>query len=391
MEANAIPGPIGAVRSARGGPRATARGRGLIAGSVLLACAAMATTAAADVTIRITSDTGGPPHPAAITMELFKEKVQKAIPGSQVRTFFSSALYKNPEAVEAMTEGNLEMAWGQYGKTAQVDPYMSVVVGPMLLTTAGAVNSLDTFETVKMLRKRFEEIHKVKVFGSAHLSWYMGAGSQTRLLKPDDFAGKKIRSMGPAENAMLKAFGANPTTMAFGDVPPALETKVIDGLLTSLGGFNQVKEQAPYFSIAGINGVVGDYYYIAASLKWWNSLKPEHQKTIEKVVVDEIIPLAKKLNYCNDKRLIDKYGTEDPSKPGIYIMKDDERERLASKLGNATADWIKSNTPSGAHQWVDKFKQEAKASVAANPPGSNWIEKTNCAEYAPIFAKYAKK
>ncbi|MBU2531450.1 MAG: TRAP transporter substrate-binding protein DctP [Alphaproteobacteria bacterium] len=363
----------------------------VVAGTFAVAGAIVASSALAEVTIRITSDTGGPPHPAAISMENFKEKVEKAIPGAQVRTFFSSALYKNPEAVEAMTEGNLEMAWGQFGKTAQVDPYMSVVVGPMLLTTPGAVNSLDSFETVQMLKKRFNDIHGVKMFGSAHLSFYMGAGSGKRLLTPDDFSGKKIRSMGPAENAMLKAFGANPTTMAFGDVPPALETGVIDGLLTSLGGFNQVKEQAPYFSIAGINGIVGDYYYVAASTKWWNSLKPEHQKILEKIVMEETLPLAKKLNFCNDKRLIDKYGTEDPSKPGIYIMKDEEKQRLADKLGTATADWIKSNTPSGAHQWVDKFKQEAKAAVAANPLGSNWLEKTNCEELAPVFAKYVKK
>ena len=59
-----------------------------------------------------------------------------------------------------MTEGNLEMAWGQFGKTAQVDPYMSVVVGPMLLTTAGAINALDNFETYGMLAKRFNDIQE---------------------------------------------------------------------------------------------------------------------------------------------------------------------------------------------------------------------------------------
>ena len=88
-----------------------------------------------------------------------------------------------------MTEGNLEMAWGQFGKTAQVDPYMSVVVGPMLLTTTGAVNSLDDFDTVQMLKKRFNDVHDVTIFGTAHLSFYMGAGSGARLLTPDDFSG----------------------------------------------------------------------------------------------------------------------------------------------------------------------------------------------------------
>ena len=40
--------------------------------------------------------------------------------------------------------------------------------------------------------------------------------------------------MGPAENALLGALGANATTMAFGDVPPALQTGVIDGLTNKL-------------------------------------------------------------------------------------------------------------------------------------------------------------
>ena len=191
--------------------------------------------------------------------------------------------------------------------------------GPMLLTTPGAINQLDNFETYKMLVQRFNDIHDVKLFGTAHLSFYMGVGgAKSRLIAPSDFTDKKMRSMGPAENAMLSAFGSNPTTMAFGDVPPALETGVIDGLLTSLGGWNRVKEQAPYFSVAGVNGIVGDYYYLAASNKWWNSLKPEHQAIIEKIIVEEVLPLGKAANYCNDKQLIDKYGTSDPTAPGIF-------------------------------------------------------------------------
>jgi TRAP-type C4-dicarboxylate transport system substrate-binding protein len=290
-----------------------------------------------------------------------------------------------------MTEGNLEMAWGQFGKTAQVDPYMSVVVGPMLLTTVGAVNELDNFETIQMLKDRFDEVHDVKMFGTSHMSAYMGAGSGARLIAPEDFAGKKIRSQGPVENTMLESWGANPTTMAFGDVPPALETGVIDGLLTSLGGWNQVKEQAPFFSIAGINGLSGDYYYVAASNEWWNSLDPEHQQTIENILTEEVLPLAKKINYCNDKRLIDQYGTDDPSKPGIYILRDEEKQVLAERLGSATSDWIKSNTPSEADEWVEKFKGEAEAAVQANPVGTNWLENTDCEEITPYFAKYTKQ
>lgn len=360
--------------------------------AVVLAGAMMTSYAQAEVTIRVASDTAGLPHPAAIAMERLKQRVEEEIPGSSVRIFVSSSLYKIPEAVEAMTEGNLEMAWGQFGKTAQVDPYANVVVGPMLLTTPGAINDLDNFETYEMLVKRFNDIHGVKLFGTAHLSFYMGVGAKAnRLIKPDDFTDKKMRSMGPAENAMLSAFGSNPTTMAFGDVPPALETGVIDGLLTSLGGWNRIKEQAPFFSVAGVNGIVGDYYWLGASKKWWDTVKPEHQKIIMDIVQNEVLPLAKQGNFCNDKMLIEKFGTDDPSKPGIFVMSQDQADALAKKLGNATQEWIKANTPSGADQWVDKFAEEAKAAVAKNPLGKSDLEKTDCTEMNKLFAKYRKK
>ena len=343
------------------------------------------------VTLRIAADLTGPPHPAGIAMEYFKERLAEEIPGSEVRTYFAGALYRIPEAVEAMTDGNLEMTWGQFGKSSQIEPYASVVIGPQLLSTPGAINSLDSFETFAMLQDRFAKVHNVKIFGSAHLSMYMGAGAGFRLLKPSDFEGKKIRSMGPAENAALKAWGANPTTMAFGDVPPALQTGVIDGLLTSLGGFNNTKEQAPYFTVAGINGIVGDYYWIGASLDWWNSLSADQQKIIEDLLLNDVIPFQKRMNWCNDRRLVDKFETKDPSKPGIYVMTADEAGALRDKLGNATAEWVKANTPDGANEWVDRFVAEASAATAANPMGSDPLEQTDCTELASYFTKYVKK
>ncbi|MBT6313986.1 MAG: TRAP transporter substrate-binding protein DctP [Alphaproteobacteria bacterium] len=342
------------------------------------------------VTIRIAADLTGPPHPAGISMSLFKELVEKKMPGSEVRLFFAGSLYRIPEAVEAMTDGNLEMTWGQFGKTAAVDPYMNVVVGAQLLTTPGAINSLDSFETFKFLQDRMNKVHDVHIFGSGHLSMYMGAGSGSRLISPADFKGKKMRSMGPAENALLGAIGANPTTMAFGDVPPALQTGVIDGLLTSLGGFNSTKDQAPFFTIAGINGIVGDYYWIGASNSWWNKLDTEQQAILNGIIINEVLPFQKKINFCNDKRLVDKYETKDPSKPGIYIMNAAEAGAIKTAAGTATADWIKSKTPDAANMWVDKFAMEAAAAVAANPVGSSDLEKTDCAAMAKWFTTYER-
>ena len=39
---------------------------------------------------------------------------------------------------------------------------------------------------------------------------------------------------------------------------------------------------------------------------------------------------------------------------------------------------------------VDQFTAEAAPLVAANPPGSHPLEKTDCADYEKYFARYIK-
>ena len=367
----------------------------LSAAFVFVAAGGVSPLAAAEklqpMQIRIASDFTPPPHPAGIAEEYFKEQLPKAIPGSTLRIFPAGSLYNIPEAVEAMGDGTLEMTWGQFGKTAQIDPDMLLVDGPMLLTTPGAMNQLDSFDTFKFLVDRMQKVHGIKIFGSSHLSMYVGVGGRSRLLKTADFVGKKIRSTGPAENVALEAWGASAVTMAFGDVPPALETKVIDGLVTSLGGFVSVKDQAPYFTIAGINGISGDYYWIGASQKWLNRFNKPTQEAFQKLIVDDVIPFAKAINWCNDKRVIDKYGTKDPSKPGIYILTAAEQAPLAEKLGDATTKWVKSKTPKDVHKWADRFVEQAKAATKAHPLGTSDLEKTDCSKYQKWFDRFVKK
>jgi TRAP-type C4-dicarboxylate transport system substrate-binding protein len=268
---------------------------------------------------------------------------------------------------------------------------MATVNGPMLLTTPGAMNQMENFSTFKALAKRFKDVHGIKIFGAGHLSMYIGVGGGVPLRDVAAFEGKKLRSMGPAENVALESWGASAVTMAFGDVPPALETKVIDGLVTSLGGFNSTKDQAPYFTVAGINGISGDYYWIGASYKWWNKLNKPTQDIIEKLMVEKVIPFEKAANWCYDLRVLRKYETKDKTKPGIYILSPEESEAFSSKLGNATVDWVKSKTPKEADKLVDDFVREARAASKAHPLGTDPLEKTDCAPYEAWFDRYAKK
>ena len=333
------------------------------------------------VVLRFTADFTPPPHPAGIALKVFGERLPKAIPGSEARLYYAGALYTIPEAFEAMRQGNLEMSWMQMGKAAPVDAWMMTVVGPGVLTTVGAVDNLEKTKTYQMLVDRLEKRQAIKVFGAGQMSFGMGVGGKKRYVKPEDFTGRKIRSMGPAENPVLESWKASPVVMAFGEVPTALESGVIDGLMTSIGGWLSVREQSPYYTTGGAGVFTGDYYMISASRRWWDRLPKATQTALEGLIA-ETIQLQKEFNWCVDKLTYDKYGTKDPNKPGVYWMTAQEVTALTGALGEGPSRWIKSKIPPEAAKWVDTFKQEGKQLSAQNPVGSSWIEKIDCSKHA---------
>lgn len=332
------------------------------------------------VVLRFAADFPPPPHPAGLAMQYFAERLPQEIPGSEARVYYAGALYTIPEAFEAMRQGNLELTWMQIGKTAPVEPWMMSVVGPGILTTVGAVDSLEKMETFQMLVERLDK-QGIKVFGAGHMSFGMGIGGKQRYVKPQDFTGKKMRSMGPVENASLASWAASPVVMAFGEVPSALESGVIDGLMTSIGGWLGVRQQAPYYTMGGAGAFVGDYYMVSASKRWWNRLRPAQQAELQKLI-DETIRVQKELNWCVDKMTYDKYGTKDPSKPGVYWMTPQEVEAMTSAMGDSTISYVKSKTPPEANSWVDRFVKQGRELSKSNPAGSSWIEKLDCSKHA---------
>ncbi len=333
------------------------------------------------VVLRFAADFPPAPHPAGMAMKYFADRLPQVIPGSEARLYYAGALYSIPEAFEAMRQGNLEMTWMQMGKAAPVDPWMMTVIGPGVMTTVGAVDNLEKTKTYQMLVERLAKNQAIKVFGAGHMSFGMGVGGKKRYIKPDDFTGRKVRSMGPAENPVLESWKANPVVMGFGEVPNALESGVIDGLMTSLGGWLSVREQAPYYTTGGAGVFTGDYYMVSASRRWWDRLTPPTQAALEKLII-ETIQVQKEYNWCVDKMTYDKYGTKDPSKPGVYWMSPKEVSALTGALGEGPARWVKSKTPPAASAWVDTFAKEGRELSQQNPPGSSWIEKIDCAKHA---------
>lgn len=358
----------------------------LLAAAALVLAAAPARAELEKVIIRVSADLPPPPHPTAIAMEWFKKKVEAEFPeGSEVRNFFAGALYKDPDAMSAMTQGNLEMGWLVTGKTAAVDPWMSIITQPGVLTTVAAIHDLENQATGKMLLERLREKHFIEPFGYADLSFALAIAGKERLLTLESFQGKKLRTFSAAINPVVSAWGASPVVMSFGDVPSALESGVLDGVITSIGGWRSITEQTPYYTIAGISTVTFDNYWVGASQAWFSRLNEDTRKRIRELV-EEAMAYQNELNWCNDQFAINKYRAGTPSDPGIYAASAEEARPLQQAIGSKVAEYVKGNLPAPAHEWVDRYLEEGRAASKRLGPGTDPVEKLDCSQYQDVLA-----
>ena len=120
----------------------------VLAAAIIAASTQMA-GAVEPVKFRWASDHNGPPHPAAIAEVYFAEQVEKRIPGSKVQIFWAKSLYTVPQGVKALTQGNLEVLTGQFGKTSSIEPLANVLLGAGKLSTVGAIDAVDKTNTFK--------------------------------------------------------------------------------------------------------------------------------------------------------------------------------------------------------------------------------------------------
>lgn len=339
------------------------------------------------VIIRVSADLPPPPHPTAIAMEWFKKEVESTFPaGSEVRNFYAGALYKDPDAMSAMTQGNLEMGWLVTGKTAATDVWMSIIGQPGVLTTVAAIHDLPNQATGKMLLERLRKKHFIEPFAFVDLSFALAIAGKERLLAVDDFKGKKIRTFAAGVNPVVASWGASPVVMSFGDVPSALESGVLDGVITSIGGWRSITEQTPYYTIGGISTVAFDNYWVGASQAWFNDLNGDTQARIRELV-EKAVAYQNELNWCNDQFAIRKFKAEKASDPGIYVATPAEAKPLQEAIGNNVADFLKGKLPKEAHSWVDKYLEEGRAASARLGPGTDPVESLDCAKYESVLKK----
>lgn len=245
----------------------------------MFAIAVVATTGYAKTVLKLGTSTQ-PSHIYNLAAERFGEIVAEKSGGElEVQVFPAAQLGSERDMVEGLQMGSLEMTLTSTGPMGNFIPQVKLFNLPFLFKDRESCYRVLDGEIGTQIADRF-----VKV-GIRSLGWYENGfrnitNSKRPVKSPADMDGLKIRVMEDDVFILtMKALGASPTPMAFGELYTALEQGVVDAQENPLA----VIHSSRFFEVQDYLAMTGHFYSPAVMLIseiTWQSLSPEHQKIV---------------------------------------------------------------------------------------------------------------
>jgi TRAP-type C4-dicarboxylate transport system substrate-binding protein len=193
----------------------------------------------------------GPTEPFHEGFTSWARRVQERTNGGlTMRVFHSAQLGVEEDIIEQMRQGaNI----GQNTDAARLGTYVrgiSVLNGPYFAESAEEVAKLAESPTIRRWQQELAASHGLQV---VCFDWIQGARhfyTNKPIRRPEDLAGQRIRTPpAPIWQESIRALGAAPVALPFGEMYPALQQRAIDGVELvwnniPAGRFNEVVRYA---------------------------------------------------------------------------------------------------------------------------------------------------
>jgi tripartite ATP-independent transporter DctP family solute receptor len=176
--------------------------------------------------------------------ERFKSDVETGTNGAlTVEIVYGGALGNPKSRLNQMQNGAIQMSDAADGNYAAVYPDIQVLSIPYLFASEQiarkVLDGLFGQELAENLRSRTG----IRVLGWWESGGFKHFSSNVALRSPADFAGLKMRVLGPLALPLIEALKASPVPLEFGDLYTALATGLIDVQDNSLSVFRLLKLQ----------------------------------------------------------------------------------------------------------------------------------------------------
>jgi len=234
---------------------------------------------AADVTLKL-GHIADPQNPYAQGGQKFADLVSEKSGGTmEVQVFPSSQLGNQRDLVEGLTLGTVDMCLSSTAVLGNFLEKAAIFDLPFIFRNrAHTFKALDTIgmDIAKELEPRGIKVLAYLENGIRHMT-----NNIRPIRKPEDMQGLKIRVMEqPIYISMMKALGANPTPMAFGELFTALQQGVVDGQENPAAHIYTKR----FFEVQKYISLTAHTYSaepMLISMIAWNKLTPEQQGILQ--------------------------------------------------------------------------------------------------------------
>jgi tripartite ATP-independent transporter DctP family solute receptor len=205
---------------------------------------------------------------------------QRTKGGLKVEVFHSAQLGVEEDIIEQIRAGaNI----GQNTDSARMGNYVpgiAIMNGPYFAENLDEVGKLLKSPTIQGFLDELAGKHGLKVLSFSWVQGYRHFFTNKPIRTPEDLRGMRIRTPpAPIWQESVRALGATPVAMAFGDMYPALQQKAMEGV-------ELVYNNIPAGRFYEVLKYVSETRHImlvnfeVVSAKWFNGLPAEYQKAL---------------------------------------------------------------------------------------------------------------
>ncbi|KZY06052.1 MULTISPECIES: TRAP transporter substrate-binding protein [unclassified Sulfitobacter] len=263
----------------------------LTAATVALTLSVSATAVAAacedgEIVIKFSHVTNTDKHPKGLAASLLEQRVNEEMNGKAcMEVFPNSTLYDDDKVLEAMLQGDVQMAAPSLSKFEQFTKVFRLFDLPFVFKNIEAVDEFQNSEVGAEMKNSME---RRGLTGLAF--WHNGMKQMSAnkpLMLPEDANGLKFRVQ-PSDviKAQMEAIGVSPQPMAFSEVYGALQTGVVDGQENTWSNIYGQKFFEVQDGVTETNHGVLDYM-VVTSTDWWEGL-PEDVRSQLATIIEEV-------------------------------------------------------------------------------------------------------
>lgn len=228
---------------------------------------------------------------------------EKTKGGLKIEVFHSAQLGVEEDIIEQIRAGaNI----GQNTDSARMGNYVpgiAIMNGPYFAENLDEVAKLRTSSpTVKGFLDELATKHGLKTLSFSWVQGYRHFFTNKPIRAPEDLKGMRIRTPpAPIWQESVRALGATPVALAFGEMYPALQQKVMEGVELV---YNNIPAGRFYEVLKNVSETrhIMLVNYEVISAKWFNALPADYQK----ILVEE----CDKAGIETSKLIMDKLEKE---------------------------------------------------------------------------------